>query len=207
MLDFNTDVRKGQFKTYLNCLEYFDEHKFEQRFRLTKENTRLLDNLLSPYMEEKQKSWSLFRIDKIMITLRYYDCGSIQRIIGDFHHLDQSTISRAINSVTNAICMLRDSYIKRYDDTATTKASFYEISGFPNVIGCIDGTHIKLQKPSLPNAEDFISRKGFFSINSQVVCDDQYRIIDIVVRWPGSDHDARIFDSSTLKVSLEEKLS
>jgi len=202
--DFDIDVRKGQLKTTLNCLEYFDDHEYEQRFRLTKESTRLLNNLLSPYIEEKKKSWSLSRIDKIMIALRYYACGSIQRLIGDFHHVDQSTISRSINTVTNAICLLRDSYIKRYDSISTTKAGFYTIAEFPNVIGCIDGTHVKLQKPSLPNAEDFINRKGFCSINCQVVCDDQYRIIDIVVRWPGSVHDARVFDNSTLKVSLEE---
>ena len=40
-------------------------------------------------------------------------------------------------------------------------------AGFPNVIGCIDGTQVKIQAPS-ENEEEFLNRKGFHSINVQV---------------------------------------
>lgn len=44
---------------------------------------------------------------------------------------------------------------------------FKEISRFPNTIGAIDGTHIKIEAPT-ENAADYINRKGYHSIQLQV---------------------------------------
>ena len=41
------------------------------------------------------------------------------------------------------------------------------------------------------------------SINVQLVCGPDLKFYDIVARWPGSTHDARIFSNSTLKVRFE----
>ena len=43
------------------------------------------------------------------------------------------------------------------------------------------------------NAELFQNRKGFFSINVLAVCGPNLEILNIVARWPGSVHDARIY--------------
>lgn len=42
-------------------------------------------------------------------------------------------------------------------------------AGFPNVIGCIDGTQIPIKAPSA-NEGDYVNRKSFHSINVQVCC-------------------------------------
>ena len=49
------------------------------------------------------------------------------------------------------------------------KRGFYDKGGFPGVIGCVDGTHVRIQAP-IANANDFVNRKGFHSINVQAVC-------------------------------------
>lgn len=44
---------------------------------------------------------------------------------------------------------------------------FVIYAGFPNVLGCIDCTHIRLKKPN-NNEADFVNRKGYHSLNVQV---------------------------------------
>ena len=61
-------------------------------------------------------------------------------------------------------------------------AGFYNIAHFPRVIGAVDCTHIAITSPGGDNAELFRNRKGWFSINTQAVCDSTLRIRDIVAR-------------------------
>lgn len=44
---------------------------------------------------------------------------------------------------------------------------FLQISGFPNVIGAIDGTHINIRAPHL-DPECYVNRKGHHSVQLQV---------------------------------------
>ncbi|CAI6354786.1 unnamed protein product [Macrosiphum euphorbiae] len=66
----------------------------------------------------------------------------------------------------------------------------------PGIGGCIDCTHIKIQNPGGPDSEAFRNRKGYFSLNVQVVCGPSMEFFDVVIRWPGSYHDSFIFSGS-----------
>ncbi|MBN3300842.1 HARB1 nuclease, partial [Amia calva] len=66
-------------------------------------------------------------------------------------------------------------------------------AGFPNVIGCIDGTHIPIKAPPGPNEAEFVNRKSFHSINVQIICDSEQLITNVEAKCPGSVHDLRIF--------------
>lgn len=46
-------------------------------------------------------------------------------------------------------------------------AAFENGSGFPNVIGAIDGTHINIPAPKI-DPESYVNRKGHHSIQLQV---------------------------------------
>ena len=80
---------------------------------------------------------------------------------------------------------------------------FYAIGQFPGIVGAIDCTHIKVQSPSGNDAELFRNRKGYFSINVQAVCNCNMEFTNIVARWRGSVHDARIFENSVLGMRFQ----
>lgn len=86
----------------------------------------------------------------------------------------------------------------------TIKRKFYQTARFPGVVGCIDCTHIPIKNPTRQFGETFRNRKGEFSINVQIVCGPDMKIYDIVARWPGSVHDARIFSNSRCCMRFED---
>lgn len=47
--------------------------------------------------------------------------------------------------------------------------------------------------------EEFRNRKSYFSVNVQAVCDANLFLMNVVARWPGSAHDATIFNNSVLR--------
>ncbi|XP_053391145.1 uncharacterized protein LOC128553974 [Mercenaria mercenaria] len=79
---------------------------------------------------------------------------------------------------------------------------FIIVVGFPNVVGVVDGTQIRIQGPT-EHEEDYVNRKGFHSINVQMICDARFMILDDVAKWPGSVHDSRIFRDSEVGGRLE----
>ncbi|GBG60062.1 hypothetical protein CBR_g393 [Chara braunii] len=70
--------------------------------------------------------------------------------------------------------------------------------GFPSCHGCIDCTHIFIDKPANCRREDYYDRKRRFSIQAQVVVDLNLRVLDVFVGYPGSCHDVRIVHLSSL---------
>lgn len=72
---------------------------------------------------------------------------------------------------------------------------------FPGVIGAIDGTHIAILKPR-EEAHNFLNRKGYYSINVQIICDSDLKILNINANFPGSTHDTFIWKQSLVREFL-----
>ena len=68
------------------------------------------------------------------------------------------------------------------------------------MFGAIDCTHVKIPSPGSQNAKMYRNRKGYFSINVQVVCGAN---LEILIGHAGSIRDATIFYNSRLCAKFE----
>ncbi|GBG70934.1 hypothetical protein CBR_g8235 [Chara braunii] len=96
----------------------------------------------------------------------------------------------------------RSSGLVAVRDKAVVLRAFAD-KGFPNCHGCIDCTHIFIDKPANCPGEDYYDRKRRFSVQAQVVMDLNLRMLDVFVGYPGSCHDVRIVHLSSLWARAE----
>ena len=121
--------------------------------------------------------------------------------MSNFFGTGKSTVSVIVREVTKTISVvMADDYIKlptTERDVKELAAKFFEVYGFSQCLGAIDGTHVAIKRPS-ENATDFINRKDKHTLNIQSVADWKYCFMDVVIKWSDSVHDTRIFSTSSL---------
>ncbi|XP_061391094.1 putative nuclease HARBI1, partial [Musca vetustissima] len=85
----------------------------------------------------------------------------------------------------------------RQEEIGSSKKHFFQKHGIPGVVGCVDGTHIRVTKPN--DEVLYYNRKGYFSVNVMVVCDYQMKIKAVDASKPGSCHDSFVWLVSNAK--------
>ena len=152
------------------------------------------------------RSDSLSPMNQLLVALRFYATGSFQLVVGDTANIDSATVCRTLHRVSRAIAGLRDRYVvfpETDDMRRKVMKEFHAKSKLPGIVGAIDCMHVPIQSPGSPDAEIYRNRKGYMSINVQLVCDTNNIISDVVARWPGSVHDSTIFENSHIRALLE----
>ncbi|GBG66185.1 hypothetical protein CBR_g57066 [Chara braunii] len=74
----------------------------------------------------------------------------------------------------------------------------FEAKGFPNCYGCMDDTYIYVGKPANAPSENYFDRKHHFSVVALAVVDLDLHVTDVFVGYPGSCHDIRVLQLSSL---------
>ncbi|KAG7473633.1 hypothetical protein MATL_G00098030 [Megalops atlanticus] len=154
-----------------------------------------------------QRSRAISPDVQILAALGFYTSGSFQTRMGDAIGISQASMSRCVTNVTKALVEKASEFIGFIRDDATkqqSKEEFYRVAGMPNVIGVIDCAHIAIKAP---NAEDlsFVNKKGFHSINCQLVCDSRGFLLSAETHWPGSLQDNAVFQQSSVNRFFEDQ--
>ncbi|XP_049269947.1 putative nuclease HARBI1 [Rhipicephalus sanguineus] len=95
------------------------------------------------------------------------------------------------------------------DAKERAKAAFARLGRIPGVLGCVDGTLIAIQKPhglSPADTANYMSRKGFYALNTMITCDADLWILDANPCFPGSCHDSWVWRRSPLRRDLQTEL-
>ena len=150
---------------------------------------------------------------KLALSLRVLSGGAYQDLaliygVGEtytyeiFHDVMENWICHPDFENSNVIDLLEDEdamkAIAREFAAGTTKGV---IGG---CIGAIDGWLVRISKPvGVPNASNFLSRKGYFAINVQAICDKKKRFLWKSILCRGGEHDASAFAETDLFTYLE----
>lgn len=181
--------------------------EWKEIFRVSRSSFFLLCQKLRPLLEcQVTVMRQPVSVETQVAQTLYYlsDEGRIRKTANSFG-LGRSTVSTVIRRVCKAISNhLGPQYIKlpkTVSEVEEKTRNFQKQFNFPQCLGAVNGTHINIKQPR-SNATD-INRKSRFSINVQACCDYSSRFMDVVVKWPGSVHDARVFVNSTLNRMLK----
>ncbi|GFQ81848.1 nuclease HARBI1 [Trichonephila clavata] len=178
-----------------------------RRFRLTKESVAELTLLIEHKLESKTScNNALSPLEQVLIALRFYAVACMQLVIADLFDVSQPTVCRVVHRVSEAIASFLPDFIHlpvNREECKTVSRKFFNIAGFPKVIGALDGTFVRIISPGGEDAERFRCRKSYFALNVQTIINADLVIRNVVARWPGSAHDSTVFSNSAACLSLK----
>ncbi|XP_046585276.1 putative nuclease HARBI1 [Haliotis rubra] len=204
----NTLHIQRTFRDRFNPMEMYSDDQLFERYRFRRSTIFFIVDLISHKLAHPtQRSHSLPPIIQVLIFLQFVASGAFHLLVAQSFSVSKATAGRCVHRVADSLCRLSTRFIAfpTGQRSLDVKRAFHAIAGFPKVLGCVDGTQIRIASPKV-NEADFVNRKGFHSLNVQMVCDPKFLITNCVANWPGSCHDARIFKESKLCHNFENGL-
>ncbi|KAG5882711.1 hypothetical protein JTB14_020555 [Gonioctena quinquepunctata] len=101
------------YRERVNNLEKFDDLDFFDRFRITKPTFHLLLETIEHLIETPtNRGGSIKPMNQVLLTLRFYALGCMQKAVADFTGVSTPSACRIISKVSNAIASLHRQHIK-----------------------------------------------------------------------------------------------
>lgn len=111
---------------------------------------------------------------KLATFLRFVATGSYQQTVGN-ENVSSTSKSSAGRIIRECLQLFEDwicpLWIRKPSpaEERETMEAIFSSTGFPGVIGCVDGTHIRIKSPGEDLKRMYYNRKGYYSINATVV--------------------------------------
>uniref|UniRef100_A0A671XEC2 DDE Tnp4 domain-containing protein n=1 Tax=Sparus aurata TaxID=8175 RepID=A0A671XEC2_SPAAU len=165
-------------------LKEFDDEEWKENFRMTCRSFNKLCGMMEGVLKPEDVTVRAPVPLEMRVTIVLYKLASClkYRVVANQFGVHKSTVKKFVPTTEEAISIAR---------------RFEQKFHIPQIIGCIDATHIPVLPPS-DGYKDFANRKGWPSYVLQAVVDDMYRFWNINCKMPGCAHDANVLSQSML---------
>lgn len=158
--------------------------RFAKYFRVNKDIFVYLLNTVSPHILQQQRSTFTPPILKLAAFLNFLGTGSYQNGVGSSWvcALSQPIVSKIISELLNVfeqhVCGNQIRIINTVEEERIEKQHFFNKYKIPGVVGCVDGTHVKIMSPPQNEKHHYYNRKGYYSLNVMIVSTNVSTITD-----------------------------
>jgi hypothetical protein len=234
-LNRSKEVEKPKRKTFMEITQRLSERQFQRTFRMQRKSFYKLSAMICNAVGDAEfKSEKTTRESTKTTGATNFRGGNITgelclgiflRMLAGSSYLDLFMIFGASNSSIyncfeqatgwiNKTLTFRLVEALQNEDLPYLKQLSHAFSHDSNgryngCIGALDGLAIKILRPTLSewlkDAGAYFTRKGFFALNCQAICDVKKRILWISSRHIGSCHDSRAFKDTKLYELLLDK--
>nr|CAI5842494.1 unnamed protein product [Callosobruchus analis] len=174
-------------------------------------NHSQFESLLSAVSNQIQKQDTVMREcisarSKLEVTLRFLSTGESFRSLMYATRIHETTISRFVPEVCQAIAnALKIKYLKfpkTVTDWQQIADDYWNLWQFPHCLGALDGKHIAFRAP-ISDGSFYYNYKGGHSIVLLGLVDARYRFIYVNIGVNGRHSDGGVFSRSNLAYAIQ----
>ena len=181
-----------------------DDSFLIKRYRMPKHMLEAITLKVRDDLIKNNRGMNISPDVQVACALRVLTEGCFQRPAGDTADVSQPSVSRILQQFCEALLVAYPDAVRfprRGQTMQDTKNRFEARFGLPDVLGCVDGTHVYIKAPS-ENEHLYVNRHQRHSLNVQAVCDSDMLFTSVVAKFPGACHDAFVFEQSAIGQSL-----
>lgn len=143
-------TRPRVFRDRTNPIDMLPDEEFRRRFRLTRRAFFHVVDMMTPdFDNNSQRGLPLSCADALSITLATFSNNNFQLRTADEIAVSQSTVSRAISSVTDWFSTNSNMFVRWHtaNEARAMQQRIFSSRGLPGIVGLVDGTQIRIQSP------------------------------------------------------------
>lgn len=185
---------------FAEILPNLDERRFKALLRCTQSQFNIILALIEDHpVFHGVNSDKQFTV-QFQLSLVLYRLGS--NGVGD-----GGTIDKVTARVFESILCLEDEFIRWPSAEEREKLVIATFDELPHCIGYVDGTPIPLLERKVLDHVSYYSKDKEYAIKLQGICDYTLLLRQITVGYPGSVHDARVYNNCRLSTHPENHFS
>lgn len=143
------------------------------------------------YFVNTRRNNALTPRQQVLTALHFLGNGCQYHVNGQTHGISKSTVLRCVHRLSRLISFhIMPLYIRWPTNSIFIEQEFFDLAGFPNVKGAVDGTIVHIDAPKIGEPL-FVGRDNKHSINTLIVSGPKNQIFFVSAKSPGSFHDAR----------------